>query len=121
MRHGLDHVSFSKNCERAITVHSWPGNVRELENAVERAVILADENKQIEADLLGLAPLAPKGKSKEEQEGSNLEIETIEQVEKLHIEKILKKCDGNRTHAAKKLGLNVRTLRNKIKDFEIEN
>ena len=84
-------------------------------------MILADENKQIEADLLGLAPLAPKGKSKEEQEGAKLEIETIEQVEKLHIEKILKKCHGNRTHAAKKLGLNVRTLRNKIKDFEIEN
>ena len=121
MRHGLDQVSFSKNCERAITVHSWPGNVRELENAVERAVILADENKQIEADLLGLAPLAPKVKSLEAEEGANLEIETIEQVEKLHIEKILKKCDGNRTHAAKKLGLNVRTLRNKIKDFEIDN
>tara|TARA_B100001248_G_scaffold2635_1_gene2093 strand:+ start:609 stop:1970 length:1362 start_codon:yes stop_codon:yes gene_type:complete len=121
MRHGVDHVSFSKNCERAITFHSWPGNVRELENAVERAVILADENKQIEPDLLGLAPLTPKGKYNEEEEGANLEIETIEQVEKSHIEKILKKCGGNRTHAAKKLGLNVRTLRNKIKDFEIEN
>ena len=121
MRHGLDHVSFSKNCERAITVHSWPGNVRELENAVERAVILSDENKQIEPDLLGLAPLTHKGKSNEEEEGDNLEIDTIEQVEKSHIEKILKKCGGNRTHAAKKLGLNVRTLRNKIKDFEIEN
>mgnify|MGYP001236904241 CR=1 FL=1 len=62
-----------------------------------------------------------KGKSKEEEEDANPEIETIEQVEKSHIEKILKKCGGNRTHAAKKLGLNVRTLRNKIKDFEIEN
>ena len=121
MRHGLDHVSFSKNCERAIRVHSWPGNVRELENAVERAVILADENKQIEPDLLGLAPLVAKGKPKEDQESTDSELETIEQVEKLHIEKILRKCDGNRTHAAKKLGLNVRTLRNKIKDFEIEN
>tara|TARA_B100001093_G_scaffold40459_1_gene34424 strand:- start:289 stop:1650 length:1362 start_codon:yes stop_codon:yes gene_type:complete len=121
MRHGLDNFSFSKNCERAIRVHSWPGNVRELENAVERAVILADENKQIEPDLLGLAPPVPKRKSKVDQVNANPEIETIEQVEKLHIEKILRKCDGNRTHAAKKLGLNVRTLRNKIKDFEIEN
>ncbi len=120
LRHGLDYVSFSKNCERAIKLHSWPGNVRELENAVERAVILADENKQIEPDLLGLAPLAPKGKSVEDEEGATLEIETIEQVERLHIEKILRKCSGNRTHAAKKLGLNVRTLRNKIKDLKIE-
>ena len=36
------------------------------------------------------------------------------------ISKILQKCDGNKTHAAKKLGLNVRTLRNKIKEYQIE-
>ena len=45
--------SFSKSCEQAIISHNWPGNVRELENAVERAVILAENGKKIEADLLG--------------------------------------------------------------------
>ena len=51
----LKRFHFSKNCEKAIVTHHWPGNVRELENAVERAVILADAGKKIEADLLGIA------------------------------------------------------------------
>ena len=58
-RHGNDQISFTKNCEKAILGHGWPGNVRELENAVERAVILADPGKKIEADLLGI-PLTVK-------------------------------------------------------------
>jgi len=53
-RHGNDQISFSKNCEKAILGHGWPGNVRELENALERAVILADPGKKIEAELLGI-------------------------------------------------------------------
>ena len=61
-RHGVHEISFSKSCEKAILQHEWPGNVRELENAVERAVILAEPNKKIEHDLLGI----PKsGKSKQ--------------------------------------------------------
>ena len=54
---GSRKISFSKNCEKAIVAHHWPGNVRELENAVERAVILADAGKKIEADLLGIADI----------------------------------------------------------------
>ena len=44
----------------------------------------------------------------------------MEKVEKKHIQIALEACDGNRTHAAEKLGLNVRTLRNKIKQYELE-
>jgi DNA-binding protein Fis len=44
----------------------------------------------------------------------------MEEVEKRHISKVLAACEGNRTHAAEKLGLNVRTLRNKIKQYSIE-
>jgi transcriptional regulator with GAF, ATPase, and Fis domain len=53
-RHGVEKISFSKSCEKAILQHEWPGNVRELENAVERAVILAEPHKKIEHDLLGI-------------------------------------------------------------------
>jgi DNA-binding NtrC family response regulator len=56
-RHGIDKIQFSKACEKAILSHGWPGNVRELENAVERAVILADPGKKIEAELLGINPV----------------------------------------------------------------
>ena len=115
-------ITFSKNCEKAIESHNWPGNVRELENAVERAVILADKGKQIEADLLGLQQVSQKKSSDSKAFGNNQEgeIESMEEVEKKHIQRTLSACDGNRTNAAEKLGLNVRTLRNKIKQYELE-
>ena len=117
-KHGIDEISFSKECEIAIESHNWPGNVRELENAVERAVILAEKGKQIEADLLGLNPSSlQNSQSSVSQSG---EILSMEEVERAHIKKTLISCDGNRTHAAEKLGLNVRTLRNKIKQYELE-
>ncbi|MDG1139514.1 MAG: sigma-54 dependent transcriptional regulator [Opitutales bacterium] len=120
-RHGIDKISFSPSCEKAIIAHAWPGNVRELENAVERAVILADVGKPLHGDLLGLGHLSNDEQGDDDTSSSVLEIESIEEIEKMHISKILRKCDGNKTHAAKKLGLNVRTLRNKIKQYEIEN
>ena len=118
----MDEISFSTNCEKAIESHNWPGNVRELENAVERAVILADKGKQIEADLLGLHQTSHSSPSDAKTLGNNDEgeIESMEAVERKHIQNTLKACDGNRTHAAEKLGLNVRTLRNKIKQYELE-
>jgi len=124
-RHGIEKITFSKICEQAIQSHNWPGNVRELENAVERAVILADPGKKIEADLLGLGHLSvskskgSKAKRSQKTEESS-ESESMEDVEKRHISKVLAACEGNRTHAAEKLGLNVRTLRNKIKQYSIE-
>ena len=124
-RHGIDKIKFSKNCENAIKIHTWPGNVRELENAVERAVILAETGKAIEADLLGLGNLsvAKTTASKSIKDSFSIEpgtVESMEEVEKRHILKVLGSCEGNRTHAAEKLGLNVRTLRNKIKQYGLE-
>ena len=124
-RHGREEISFSKNCEKAIQFHNWPGNVRELENAVERAVILSDPGKKIEAELLGLGNLSIPVASKKstatskKEAGDQAETESMEVVEKRHIAKVLAGCDGNRTHAAEKLGLNVRTLRNKIKQYSL--
>ena len=124
-RHGREEISFSKNCEKAIQFHNWPGNVRELENAVERAVILSDPGRKIEAELLGLGNLSIPVASKKsiatskKEAGDQAEIESMEVVEKRHIAKVLAGCDGNRTHAAEKLGLNVRTLRNKIKQYSL--
>ena len=54
-----------------------------------------------------------------EKGGGQTGIESMEEVEKRHIAKVLSDCDGNRTHAAEKLGLNVRTLRNKIKQYSL--
>ena len=96
--------------------------MRELENAVERAVILADAGKKIEAELLGIADgrTQAEAKSKVSSGSKETDEESMEEVERKHIQKVLESCDGNRTHAAKKLGLNVRTLRNKIKEYDLE-
>ena len=124
-RHGIEKIKFSKSCEQAIKKHSWPGNVRELENAVERAVILAEPSKSIEAELLGLGHLGDSKTKSSKSMKEKLSIESgidesMEEVEKRHIMKVLTVCEGNRTHAAEKLGLNVRTLRNKLKQYEFE-
>ena len=121
-KHGIDEIEFSKDCKRAIESHNWPGNVRELENAVERAVILAEKGNEIEADLLGLNSFTG-NKPIDSSTGSETEsgeIESMEEVERKHIQNALQAFDGNRTHAAEKLGLNVRTLRNKIKQYDLE-
>ena len=121
-KHGIDEIAFSKNCEKAIESHNWPGNVRELENAVERAVILSERGKQIEGDLLGLKSDSVKSSNDPDKSISDFygELESMEDVEKRHIKNILDACGGNRSNAAKKLGLNVRTLRNKIKQYGFE-
>ena len=121
-KHGIDEIAFSKNCEKAIESHSWPGNVRELENAVERAVILSEKGKQIEGDLLGLNSVSVKPSNNTDKSISDSDggLESMEDVEKKHIKNILDACGGNRSNAAKKLGLNVRTLRNKIKQYGFE-
>ena len=63
-RHGIEKITFAKPCEKAILSHGWPGNVRELENAVERAVILAEPGKKIEADLLGISSVSISSRNK---------------------------------------------------------
>ena len=92
---------------------------------MERAVILSDPGKKIEAELLGLGnlsiPVATKKNivAGKEKAGEKEGVDSMEEVEKRHISKVLSDCDGNRTHAAEKLGLNVRTLRNKIKQYSL--
>ena len=98
---GLRKFLFLKNCEKAIKSHHWPGNVRELENAVERAVILADVGKKIEADLLGITDVRTQveAKSNVSSDSKETDEESMEDVERKHIKKVLESCDGNRTHA----------------------
>ena len=93
-----------------------------MENAVERAVILSERGKQIEGDLLGLKSVSVKSSNDTDKSISDSDggLESMEDVEKRHIKNILDACGGNRSNAAKKLGLNVRTLRNKIKQYGFE-
>jgi DNA-binding NtrC family response regulator len=92
----------------------WPGNIREMRNALERALIMARGGRirlehltsEIRGRRRGPAGRAASGQS-------------LEQVERLHIERTLKKHGGNRTHAAEELGVSRATLIKKIKKYDL--
>ena len=99
----------------SLKAHSWPGNVRELENALHRAVILSSGD-HIEADAIMLSG----GSATESASGGDtgtLVGRTVADVEQDLIIDTLKHTLGNRTHAAKILGISIRTLRNKLNTY----
>jgi DNA-binding NtrC family response regulator len=126
-KHGVHVNGFSEEAVKALVSHNWPGNVRELQNVVERAVILSGENGIIQPSHLGIskasmpATVAPlqvlsaAGQQVEAVAGSA--PLTLAEIEKRHILATLDRCKGNRTHAAKLLGVSIRTLRNKLHEY----
>ncbi len=88
--------------------YSWPGNVRELENAVERAMVVAQEPELREQDFI----LKSKAGNGEDDGGK-----TLEEIEKTHILRVLEECGGNQTRAAEVLDIDRVTLHNKLKKY----
>jgi DNA-binding NtrC family response regulator len=105
--------------------HSWPGNVRELQNVIERAVILCGDNGMLEPEHLGLVVSEPAsadaGAARPAEipavPGQRNGVATLAELEKNHIFTVLDHCKGNRTHAAKLLDVSIRTLRNKLHEY----
>jgi DNA-binding NtrC family response regulator len=112
----------SKEGAEQVLAHGWPGNVRELENAMHRAVLLA-QGEDVGADAIR----APDGAPVNRRDATGAAIEaaqaaarqlvgrTVAAVEQDLILETLTHCLGNRTHAAHILGISIRTLRNKLK------
>ena len=93
----------------------WPGNVRELENVMERATILIEsiviQSKDLESISIFKNSVQP---DLPENQG----IVPLKKMEETMIYQALENHNGNRTHAAKVLGISVRTLRNKLHEYE---
>jgi DNA-binding NtrC family response regulator len=109
-----DTQGFSAAAKRLFLEYDWPGNVRELQNAVERAVVLAD------APVLEPRHFSLNGAAPKHVDRSAVAVPmgtTVGAMERELIERTLDHCDQNRTHAAKLLGISVRTLRNKLKEY----
>lgn len=104
---GVRTPSLATTAERALLAYSFPGNVRELENILERALALS-LGDQIEAEDLHLDP-ADCGLSVEGGDGSLQDY--LDLVEKQAINEALGKTAGNRTAAARVLGVTFRSLR----------
>jgi two-component system response regulator HydG len=97
--------------------YDWPGNIRELENCIERAVIMAREEMIVPSDL---PPLIQNLSGEGEVGGfaipSGMSLETMERE---LIVKTLAETGGNRTRASEILGINRRTLQNKLKEYSL--
>jgi two-component system response regulator HydG len=99
--------------------YDWPGNVRELENVVERAVIMTRGNMVVPLDFPDMLK-----KLDAEWKGTTVDLtpgRSLKEVEKDMILHTLEETGGNRTHAAKILGISRRTLQLKLKEYGINN
>jgi len=101
-----------------LETHSWPGNVRELANFMRRVVTLSD-TRDIDAGCFDreFQMAAWTGCLSPVQSPAVLAGTPIRQLERLHVENTLALTDGNRTHAAVMLGISLRTLRNRIREY----
>ncbi len=108
-------VRLSPQAVQCLLGYPWPGNVRELRNAIQRACLLSRGDiilpEHLPPKIAGLATQAP---SAETSAGR------LSQVERAAILATLAECDGNRTHAAKKLGISRRALIYKLRAIETE-
>jgi DNA-binding NtrC family response regulator len=117
----------SREAMMQVMGHRWPGNVRELENAMHRAVLLAN-GEDIGAEAIRAPDGAPVGHrdatgnaiEAAQAAARNLVGRTVAEVEQDLILETLTHCLGNRTHAAHILGISIRTLRNKLKQYSDE-
>jgi DNA-binding NtrC family response regulator len=100
---------------RRLQAYRWPGNVRELRNVLESMMVLADSEMLTENDLPDqvLAGSPEIGAPKDIPTGL-----TMDELERLAINKALAECGGNRTHAADRLGISVRTLQRKLRHYD---
>jgi DNA-binding NtrC family response regulator len=107
--------TFSKASRRLMDEYSWPGNVRELKNIVHRAFILADRELDI---ALAVTPIKPAGIS---QEGDCVTVQLgskLADAEQRLICATLGHCGGNKTLTAEVLGVSLKTLYNRLNEYQ---
>jgi DNA-binding NtrC family response regulator len=124
---GVPQRSLAANILPMLQAHPWRGNVRELENCIHRAVLMA-RGDEITEDAVVLSGQTPGGlpMSAAVRMGQSANANyvpgalvgrTVADVERDLIIETLQHCLGNRTHAANILGISIRTLRNKLKEY----
>lgn len=112
-------VGISKTAAEKLLAYTWPGNVRELRNAIERAVALT------RFDHISAEDLPERIKTFESRHvlvaADNLEeLVSLEEVEKRYILKVLQAAGGNKSLAAKQLGVGRRTLYRKLGEYGVD-
>ena len=111
---GIIAPTIAPEALKSLKTHAWPGNVRELENTIHRGVLLSEDG------VMGMDAIqmqTSKANASDRAGEINLVGRTVADVEKDLIIETLDHCLGNRTHAAKILGISIRTLRNKLRQY----
>ncbi|MBI4535204.1 MAG: sigma-54-dependent Fis family transcriptional regulator [Ignavibacteriae bacterium] len=111
--------SISPKAVEVLMEYDWPGNIRELENVIERAAILCHNNIIEPRDLsLPHSPMSlPSSTGKDEKIGTAI---PLKEIERMHIEGVLRSFRGNKTESAKILGISLKTLYTKIQQYQIK-
>jgi len=117
-RHGRSAAAVSEAVLHAFQSYSWPGNVRELRNTLERAVIVCEgaviETKHLPPGF-GQTPVRT---ASDDPDAVHLGVgTTVEEAEKMLILKTLEATNNNKTRAAEILGISLKTLHNKLKEY----
>lgn len=102
---------------RKFQSYRWPGNVRELRNVLEQMMVLAEGDVLTERDLPDTVADTAQNRPSPNAIPTGL---TMDELEKLAITKALEMCGNNRTHAANKLGISVRTLQRKLQQYKLD-
>ncbi len=110
-REGQKPRRFSPEALEMLMAYPWPGNVRELENVVERALLLTEREEIGPEDLPLTSSSTVPAPPPEEEEVVTF---SLEEVERQHILRVLAHCGGNKSLAARRLGVDVKTLRKKV-------
>ncbi|MBS1636980.1 MAG: sigma-54-dependent Fis family transcriptional regulator [Bacteroidetes bacterium] len=105
--------AIDKDFLKVLKKNDWKGNIRELKNCIERAVILAD-NDRLSTDLLAHDILNCEAPDPDDS------LTSLAAMEKHHIQKILRLAKGNKTKAAELLGIGLTTLYRKMEEYGIE-
>lgn len=140
-RHHIPRLKLSDAQMEMLKHYDWPGNIRELQNAVEKATVLQDPNSLLSLAAAGSAPLDPASSSTAAtlaapyrrpanddeymldlgRDGTVRDLnEVASDAQRAAVIRALKLCKGNKSEAAKKLGISYKTLFNKIDDLDIQ-
>lgn len=106
----LTSVEVTQDYYKTLEKNDWKGNIRELRNAVERSMILMDNNV-LDADSL------PHYSEKTVTESDSLSIRSLE---KIHIQKVLQYTKGNKAEAARLLEIGIATLYRKLEEYGLK-
>jgi DNA-binding NtrC family response regulator len=117
-KHNRNVAGISDQVGAALQSYAWPGNVRELRNTLERAVIVCDgtfiEMKHLPPGFGQVVPRAPVQEANAVRLGVGT---TVDEAERLLILKTLEATNNNKTRAAEILGISLKTLHNKLKEY----